>query len=463
MNLGLLLVAAVLAIVFGTTRLRMHPFLVLLAVGYSFGLSAGLSVPQVLASIKDGFGGTLGHIGIVIAAGSVIGFVLEQSGGAWVMAKSVIRVLGTKRATLSMSITGALVSIPVFCDSGFVVLSSLARSLAQTTKQPFAPFAIALSLGLYTTHVFVPPTPGPMAAAGALHADVTTVMALGLAATVPVLISTYFFAQWMGRRVAMTSRNTEEMKEDGIPQQRSDISFPDDTQKPSVWVSFAPIVVPLVLIGMNSLANLPRQPLGDGSLANGFTFLGNPSVALLVGVAIVLWGTRAYGTKAQASWIASGLSGAGSILLTTGAGGAFGAVLKATSIGDSLGDLLIGDSPGTSPVDASHLGLLIPFVLAAALKTAQGSSTVAIITSASIVAPLSATLGLSSGFGPALTTLAIGAGAMTVSHANDSYFWVVSQFSKMSVSEAYRLHTTGTAVAGVTGIACVYVLSLIFL
>ena len=442
-----LLIAAIVFIVFATAQFRLHPFLVLLVTAYGLGLLAGLPPGEVLSAITDGFGSTIGSIGIIIAAGTIIGVVLERSGGAQVMADTIIGWVGQARSVLAMSITGSVVSIPVFCDSGFVILAPLARSLASKAERSMAVYAVALSMGLYTTHVFVPPTPGPIAAAGTLNADVGLVIILGLVTTVPVLLTTYLFARWMGERIFIdpdtaTPEGEEAQTEEGANRAE---------HPPAAWRAFLPILLPIVLIALNSVASLPAAPLGDGAFAASLRFLGDPNTALLIGVFVAFFVTaRVRGEALTQDAVMRSLRIAGPIILITGAGGALGSVLRSTPITDFLEQNLA----------LASLGIFLPFLLAAALKTAQGSSTVAIVTTAAIVAPLVGSIGLGSGVGLALTTLAIGAGAMTVSHANDSFFWVVSQFSGMDVSQAYRLQTVGSAVAGVTGMSAVFILSL---
>lgn len=444
--LGLLLLAIVFIIV-ATAVFKIHPFLVLIVAAYGVGLAAGLSAEETIQALTAGFGGTLGYIGIVIAAGTVIGLLLERSGGASVMAGAVVRWVGAGRTVLAMGLTGALVAIPVFCDSGFIVLSPLNRSLAIRARASLATYAVMLSMGLYATHVFVPPTPGPIAAAGTLGADIGTVMLLGLVVTVPVVFASYLFARFAGRRIYIDPSGVA-------------ASAPEEPRAaavevaPPVWLAFAPVLVPVALIGLQSVAALPGQPFGTGHAAALMRFAGNPNTALLIGVGLAVWAARHAGPRAYGAWVGDGLREAGIILLITGAGGALGRVLQTTPLGDYLGETLLASSVGA-------FGLFIPFVVAAALKTALGSSTVAIITTASIVLPVLPSLGLAGELGPALCTLAIGAGSMTVSHANDSYFWVVSQFSGMSVAQAYRLQTVGSAVAGLAGITAVFLLSLL--
>ncbi len=447
----LLLILAILFIIAGTAKVKMHPFIVLLITAYGLGLLAGLSPDQVIEAITEGFGGTLRYIGIVIAAGTIIGAILERSGAARVMAESVIRWVGRARSALAMSLTGAVVSIPVFCDSGYVVLSPLSRSLAVQSRQSLAVYAVALSMGLYATHVFVPPTPGPIAAAGELGADIGTVIILGLITTIPVIAATYVFARYMGRRIYIDP--THEPEEAPPPQVTEEVAA---TGRLAPWKAFAPITVPVLLIALQSIAALPAKPFGEGTVHALLRFLGDPNTALLLGVFIafaVAWKRR---PAVYGAWVGAGLKEAGTIILITGAGGALGRVLQTTPLGDYLGETL-------APLGLGPLSVLLPFFIAATLKTALGSSTVAIITTASVVGPLLDSLGLAAGVGPVLTTLAIGAGSMTVSHANDSYFWVVSQFSNMTVSQAYLLQTVGSAVAGTTGIAAVLVMSLLLL
>lgn len=443
-----LLVAAILFIVYGTARMGLHPFLALLLAAFGVGLLSGLPPLKTVTAITDGFGGTLGSIGIVIAAGTIIGSLLEKSGSTRVIADLVIRWIGRARSALAMSITGAIVSIPVFCDSGFVILSPLNRSLASETKKSLAVYAVALSMGLYATHVFVPPTPGPIAAAGTLEADIGSVILLGIAVTIPVIIVTYLFATYMGNRIYIDPDRV---------QHAGDVQSAPDTvsagERPGTITALLPILVPMVLIALGSVADLPSRPLGEGWIYGAVGFMGDPNTALIIGVFLAFGTIRNRTAEVYGEWVGEGLKSAGTIILITGAGGAFGSVLRATEIGSFLGEALA----------EWNIGILLPFLIAAALKTAQGSSTVSIITTASILLPLLPGIGLAEGLGPSMVTLAIGAGAMTVSHANDSYFWVVSQFSGMDVSQAYRLQTAGSAVAGISGMAVIFLLSLLLL
>lgn len=449
-----LLAFAIAFIILSTSRWKWHPFLALILAAYGVGLLGGLPFGEVLPTIVDGFGKTLGSIGIVIAAGSIIGVILEKSGGTAVIANLILSKIGRNRSALGMSLTGAVVSVPVFCDSGFIILSPLNRLLASKGKQSLATLTVALSMGLYTTHVFVPPTPGPIAAAGTLGADIGLVILLGLFVSIPVILVSYLFAGYIGKRVLIESEELEEPSEGEC----KTIDAPDASamspaaELPSSTSALLPILVPMLLIGAGSLALLPGIPLGLGTTGNVVRIICNPNTALILGIFLAFRTASRSIAKSEVygQWVGSGLSRAGAIVLITGAGGAFGNVLRATDIADVLGSMLAH----------YEIGLFLPFLVAAAIKTAQGSSTVSIITTASMLVPLLESLGLSDGLGPTLATLAIGAGAMTVSHANDSYFWIVSQFSGMRVDQAYKLQTLSSAVAGLSGIVVIFLIGL---
>ncbi len=438
------LVLAVLFIVVATMRWRLHPFLALLLAAFAVGLSAGLDAAKVLVALTNGFARTVGAIGIVIACGCIIGTALEKSGCAQVIAAAVLRLTGERRSLLAMSGTGAAVSIPVFCDSGFVILSSLAKSLARRTGQSLAGFAVALGLGLYTTHCLIPPTPGPVAAAGALGASFGSVIGFGLLVAAPIIAVTYLYARWIGARMHVAAPEETEKK-------------PASAQPaPRVASAAFPLVLPVALIAIKSWVDAPGRPLGGGMLAQGLSLVGEPAVALLLGVFAAAWVVRRHGRQAFGAWSSDGVREAGAIILITAAGGAFGGVLRETPLTQLVGAML-------GPLQLGAWSLVVPFVIAAGLKTAQGSSTVAMITTAGLVAPMLGALGLAAGHGPVLATLAVASGAMMVSHVNDSFFWVVTQFSGLTVAQGYRTVTVASALAGVTGLVAVLVLRVIFM
>ena len=435
-----ILVVAIVFIIYMTAKVNLHAFLVLLLASFGVGILSGMPLIEVVNTVTSGFGGILSYIGIVIIAGTIIGTILEKSKGTLTMANTVLGWVGEAKSALAMSITGAIISIPVFCDSGFVILSSLNKSLAKKAKISMATMAVALSTGLYATHTLVPPTPGPIAAAGNLGADLGLVIMFGIVVAIPAILAGYLWATKFASRYWVDA----------------DIEIDDsenDVNLPSVFDSFAPIVVPILLITLKSIAEFPANIFGTGNIKTFLVFIGDPTVALLLGVFIAFRLLPSFDKEYINGWVGKGMVNAATIIMITGAGGAFGQVLKSTPIGSYLGEVL----------SVYNLGIFLPFIIAAALKTSQGSSTVAIITTSALLAPMLPSLGLDGSIAKALVVMAIGAGAMTVSHANDSYFWVVSQFSNMDTDIAYKTYTTATLVQGIVTIIFVAILSMIFI
>lgn len=434
------LVVVVILMVIAASKYQFHPFLSLLLAAIVMGFVGGLNETEVTSTLMTGFGKTLGSIGIIIAFGTIIGSYLEKSGGAKTLASWALKTIGKKRSVLAMNITGFIVSIPVYCDSGFIILSSLNKAISKSSKIPLTVLGVSLAAGLYATHVFVPPTPGPLAATAALDADLGLVILLGLVVAIPVALSGYFWAKYLEKRI------------EPIHLEQSTID--NSTEKlPKTSSSFIPILIPIILIALKSITIYPTHPFGEGVVSNIFNFIGNPIIALLIGVFFAFNLKPKYKEETHFNWVTSGLKEAGIIILITGAGGAFGAILQATGIGDVIGENFSN----------MRLGLFLPFIIAAILKSAQGSSTVSIITTAAIMAPILESFGLDSSIGRALTVLSIGAGAMTVSHLNDSFFWVVAQFTEMDTTTALKSQTVSTLIQGLTGILIVMIIGWIFL
>jgi GntP family gluconate:H+ symporter len=429
----------VIFIIVATVKFKMHPIFSLTIAAIASGFMLGLAPQEIMSTLGEGFGKTLSSIGLVIAFGTVIGIYLEKTGSTQVLANSILKLIGLKRSPLAINLAGFVISIPVYCDSGFIILSSLNKAISKKTGIPALVFAIALATGLYSAHVFVPPTPGPLAAAALLGADLGLVLVLGLAVAIPVSLTGYVWARFIGK----TLTENEEIE----------VTEETETLPSSVkpYQAFLPLLAPIVLIALKSVADYPTHPLGEGMLFQVLGFLGSPIIALLIGVFFAFALAKKSPSEEKQGWVAEAFKQAGAIVLITGAGGAFGAILRTIDIASVIN---LESSTGLG-------GLLIAFVIAAVLKTAQGSSTVAIITTSAIIAPILETFGLLSLTDKALVVLAVGAGAMTVSHINDSYFWVVSQFSNINVKMALRGHTLGTLFQGIVGISIILLLYLV--
>ena len=445
MNSILLLGICVVFIILATTRLSLHPFLALFGAALGFGILSGMPFEQIVESINGGFGGTLSSIGIIIIFGTIIGTFLENSGGAYAIAEKTLRIVGEKRIPFAMSIIGYLVSIPVFADSGFIILHPLNKALSRKGGVPLAVSTIALCLGLMTTHCLIPPTPGPIAGAGILGADLGLVILLGIPVSMVSLGIGLTFALTYAPRFSIDSGHEPH------PMPARDTA----DAAPSALSAFLPIIVPIVLIVLKSVSDLPSHPLGSGSAGSFFGFVGEPIIALFIGVLFAFTLPKRLDRKllSVSGWVGTALLNAAIIIMITGAGGAFGRVLQNSGIAEVIGDTLTH----------VNIGIWLPFILASAIKTSQGSSTVAIILTSSLLAPLLGTLGFDSATGRALVVLAIGAGSMSVSHANDSMFWVLTQMTGMTVKTGYQLWTFGTLLVGWGSAFGVWILSLMLM
>jgi len=440
------IIIAVLLMVLAISKLKMHPFIVMLVISLAVGLfwgvvdpESGLTPTEVVNQVKNGFGSIMTSIGIVILCGTIIGTILEKTGAALTMANFILKIVGEKNSVVAMGAMGYVTGIPVFCDSGFVVLSPISRALAQQSNVSLAVMGTALSGGLYATHCLVPPTPGPIAMAGTLGADLGLTILVGLIVSIPAVIVAILYAKKVASKIDIPANS--EYTLDELREKYGKL--------PGTWQSFAPLLLPIILIGLASVVDFPNKPLGTGVLYQIVMCIGNPVVALLLGVFLALTTIPESEKKNTLAWVTQGVTDSAGILAITCAGSSFGAILKCMPIAASVGGLV-----------NSGLGVLIPFIIAMILKLAMGASTVAMITTAGMMAPLMETMGFTSPLGKVIVVLAIGAGSMVASHANDSYFWVVSQFSDMKTDEAYKCQTGMTAVMGITIIALLFVVSL---
>ncbi len=439
-----LLILAVAFIVVSTTKFKLHPFLALIFAAIGFGLLSGMPFAEIVSSVNSGFGDIVGHIGLVIVIGCIIGTFLEESGGAYVMAQGIVRLAGKKRVPLAMLIVGCFISIPVYADSGFVILSPLNKAITKKSGISLACTAIALSLGLTITHCLVPPTPGPVAATAILGADLGLVILIGLIVSVFVAAESYFFVTRYASRTYI----------DPDPDGEITVEEDDAKDKPSALRSFLPVVVPLGLIVFKSISDFPGAPFGEGVAASVLRFIGEPVVALIIGMILSFFLPKKFDREllSTTGWVGKSLTSAAVIIMITAAGGSFGMILRNSGIADILGESLAG----------ANVGIWLPFIIAAALKSAQGSSTVAIVTTASLIAPMMEALGFVSPVGRALAVMSLCSGAMVMSHVNDSFFWVVTQLSGMNVKTGCKLHGLGTLLGGLTAMLVVWIGYMIF-
>lgn len=434
----ILLIIAIAFIVISTTKFKLHPFLALIFAAIGYGLFSGMPLSDIITSVNNGFGNIVGQIGIVIIVGCIIGTFLEESGGAYVMARSTMKLFGEKRVPLVMLVLGYIISIPVYADSGFVILTPLNRAVTKKAGLSLGCTAIALSLGLTITHCLVPPTPGPIAGAAILEADLGLVILTGFISSAIVCIVSYFFVTKYASRTYI----------DPAPDQNDAEIEKKVKEAPSAFKSFVPIIVPLVLIVLKSVSDFPTAPFGSGTFKTVIGFIGQPVVALLLGMLMSFFLPKKFNKDmlSTTGWVGKSLTSAAVIIMITAAGGSFGRVLTDSGIAEVLKDSL----------SKANLGIWLPFIIAAALKTSQGSSTVAIVTTASIIAPLMGILGFESPMERALAVTAVCSGAMVISHVNDSFFWVVTQMSGMSVKQGYKLHSLGTLIGGFTSMLVVW-------
>jgi len=434
--IALALVVSITVMILLNRFLNLHAFFSLIVATLLFGLLVGKSFLEILSSMQTGFGTLLAQIGFLVAFGSCLGLVMEKAGAMEIISYRLVHFFGVKRAVFAMTVIGVIVGIPVFCDSGFIILSKLIPSLAlQANVQP-TQLALALSTSLYTTHTLVPPTPGPLAAAANLGVaqNLGIVILTGVVGAIPVAAVSFLLSKKAGKRLPSSLVQTE-------------VRPPADI---SAFFAFAPLLLPILLIASSSLVPV----LGNGSLSSILEIVGQPAMALLIGLLFAFGLVQKNDYKNLPAWVSEALKDAGVILLITGAGGAFGSVIKSAGLDSILSQALAGSS------STGIIFLLIAFVVTAILKTAQGSTTSAMIITSSLLAPLAASAGFDNAYKLSTLIMAIGGGGMCVSHANDSYFWVVSQFGGIQARDALRSYTLITFAQGLTALATASILLL---
>lgn len=449
---------AIAIMIIAISKFKIHPFLSLMGTSLLLAIVVGLPLAKIPGIIGSGFSGVFSSIGIVIILGALIGLILERTGAAIRLADVVICCVGEKHPQLALMLMGWIVSIPVFCDSGFVILNPIRKALCRKLQgtSPVG-MAVALSGGLYVAHVFIPPTPGPIAAAGSLGLadNLAGVILVGILASIPALIAAYIVSLYISKKNISVQNNMEKENDTEASYEELVASF---HKLPGAAASFAPIVMPIILMAAGSIVAMAGM---NGALATGLKFLGNPIIALTVGLFFAIYLLTATNKMPSfASITDETLKTVGPILFITAAGGVLGKVITEAGFVDFM---------KTNAAFLASVGVFFPFIISAILKTAQGSSTVAITTTAGIMgmysdsASMMSALGLNSEMAALLTVMAIGAGAMTVSHANDSYFWVVTNFTGMDPQDGYRTQTLMTLVVGIVSMLAIFLASLILL
>ena len=435
MMFSLLSIFIVIAwIILGTSFTKLHPFIVLLIAAVILSILLGIAPLDATGLIFKGFFKIIKNIGLLILFGTIIGTALEQSNGTLALAKGIIKSLQKLPLPYAVSCIGYLVSIPVFCDAAFVILSQLNKTLSYQTKTPMVGLTVALSTGLFAPHVLVPPTPGPLAAAANLNLE-NLILLIGVGGSIALIL--IFVGGWYGNYLIKKNKYIESNESSKNPHTEKIIELPNFSK------AILPILVPISLMCLGTLLKIVPSFIGLEYLM----FLTKPSAALGIGLLFAFRLLINQPKKNINKVIKKGFKQAIPILVITGMGGALGRVIQTIPLEDYALEVST----------FSGFGILIPFMIAALLKTAQGSSTVAIITTSSIIFPLLSVLGLDSEMGKVWAIMALGVGSMTVSHANDSYFWIVSQMSGMDVKTAYRTHTVGTLLQGTVGIIVVLI------
>lgn len=436
-------VAGIAALLILILARRVPAFPALIVSALLTGLAAGLAPSAVLSAIQNGMGGVLGFIALIVGLGALLGTFLEASGGARAMAMQMVSGRSDRMTLWMMGLVGIVIAIPVFFDVGLILMIPLVQALARRSRRSPIFFGLPLLAGLATAHAFIPPTPGPIAVAEILGADLGWVIVFGLAAGLPAMaIAGPVYAGFAERAGWLTVGSTEA--------EQGDDAEPMAFDKGLAWRALATILVPLVLIVAGAIVGM--SPLAGSSLGNGLAFMGHPFVALLIACAMAHYVLRP-GTPADQEKLRAGLARAfeptAAIILVTGAGGAFKQVLIDTGAGAAMAEATL--SAGIAPIVAG-------FLLAVLVRVAQGSATVAMLTAAGLVAPVASAMGLG-GFDLALMTIAIASGASVLSHVNDSGFWLVSQYFNLSVPETMRTWTVSSTLVGCCGFVMALVLS----
>lgn len=463
---GLLTVAVlgIALLLFLIIKVRLQPFVALLGVSIAVGLGAGLSVTELFGTvqksssvsmIESGMGGILGHIAIIIGLGTMLGSILEVSGGAEVLSSRLLNLFGEKRAPLAMGLTGLIFGIPVFFDVGIFVLAPIVYAAAKRSGKSIILYAMPLLAGLSMTHAFLPPHPGPVAAAALFHVSLGWIIVIGAACGIPAVLAAWVYAAWIGKRlfVAVPQDMVEaadEAKAAVVAEQQAQGVKPQEKPVPLGTV-LAIIGTPLILILLATFSSIALDP---STLRSVLEFFGHPFVALTIALFLsyyLLGIRRGWSRKSLEAVSTASLKPVGNILLVVGAGGIFGAVLSGSGIADALAKTFN---------DVGLPVILLAYLISLVLRVAQGSATVAIVTTAGIVLPLVDGQHLSQPH-LALIIMAISAGSIFASHVNDGGFWMVAKYFGISERDTLKSWTVLESVLSVAGFVVAALLSLV--
>lgn len=463
MMLGLVIGIAIMIVL--VMKTKVHTFIALLLAALITGLIGGMPTVDitnatgkatigVMTAIKDGFGNTLKSTGIIIGLGVMMGGILEASGAAEQLAFTFIRVIGKRKEEWALAITGWVVSIPVFADSAIVIFAPLVKAMSSVTGISVVGLALSLACGLQLTHCLVPPTPGPLTAAGMLGVDVGQMILLGAGISIPMLIVVVMYCKYIGKKIYQVPDEDghgyirKDYKKEYIKSMEEVEKLVGEKNLPSFVSSIMPILVPIVMIFLKTFWNLLGT--GEGTLNSVIGLIGEPIFALGVGTIIAIYGlVRKEDNKTVLGMMDGAIKDTGMIMLITGAGGALGNVIKVSGIGDVLGETVV-----SLPLPA----ILIPFIIAALMRIALGSATVAITTAASLTAPLMASISVS----PILLAASCCVGAISFSYFNDSGFWVFNgMFGLTELKDQIRCKTAVSLIMAAVGIVELILLQMV--
>lgn len=410
------------------------------------GMFAGMAPKELVVAITTGFGAVLGGIGLIIAFGVIMGACFEKSGAAVRMAKTFVGICGKGREDIALGLTGVLVAIPVFCDSAYVLLISLVKAISRNTGRSAVGLGITLALGLLITHAMVPPTPGPVAVAGILQVDLGVYMLWGLMISIPMMLLSLIYIRYITKEFYRVPNGDGWITSEADWANLEHVKEAKDEDLPGNFLSFSPIVLPIMLILLNTLV-----PASDSLLSLVLQLIGNPVVAVGIGVLLALYGlTTQVPRKDMHTAMDEALSSTGLILVVTGCGGAMGAVLKASGAGPQVAEAIA--SSGIPP-------LLVPLAIASMLRIVQGSATASMMVAATMTMPLVSSLGLD----PLFVALACAVGPVGFSHLNDSYFHIISRTLAINeLTDQLKVWTLSSTIAWAIGASLVMLLNLFF-